>query len=105
MDDTKRRSPQAEREHDELRAKCAEHNANWDGIYPAMTYEEWLEMECKHWQRCASARYREGVYVYSEQDMIDNLQETVNRLQRENLDAHNMINELHAQLESITRKL
>lgn len=104
MNTTTRRSPQAEREHDMLCAEWREHNANWEGIYPALTYEEWLEMTLLHWKRCASAPHREGVYVYSEQDLIDNLQETVNNLQRENLDANNLINELHKRIDSVKAK-
>ena len=66
--------------HERLYDEYLENEANWTSIgYPSQDYQNWLETMVFHWRSCASARNREGVYVYSEQDIIDNLQETVNQ--------------------------
>lgn len=73
--------------HAMLQKEWQEHNDNWTSIgFPYSDYETWLESEVKHWRKCAGAYLRKGVSVYSEQDIIDNLQARVNELEAKNRD-------------------
>jgi hypothetical protein len=66
--------------HERLYDEYLENEANWTSIgYPSQVYQNWLEEMIMHWRTCATARSREGKYVYSQDDHIANLQETVNQ--------------------------
>lgn len=74
---------------DTLRTQWYEHNQNWGSIgYPEITYEDWLESQVIHWQKCAKAKFGkdEDKMLFSVQDMTDNLQQRVNELEAENRD-------------------
>lgn len=61
-------------------------NEDWQSIgYPTTTYTAWLESQVQHWHNCALARYEPDRMVYTDKQLIENLQVTVNALYFENI--------------------
>ena len=65
--------------HERLLWQWVEYNYDWMNVGQEFTsYEEYLEGQVDHYEKCSRAKYRTEQIGYSEADLLDNLQTTVN---------------------------